>query len=83
MMIYTALRAAMICQACGLDKKIRRVETCRIFCAKATKKIFFAFRNKDSNSNKFYVVTDLDDIYINVYLQILLTLDIRCLFYKQ
>ena len=31
LMIYTALRAVMICQACGLDKKIRQVETCRIF----------------------------------------------------
>ena len=31
LMICTALRAVMICQACGLDKKIRQVETCRIF----------------------------------------------------
>ena len=31
LMIYTTLRAAMICQACGLNKKIRQVETCRIF----------------------------------------------------
>ena len=68
---------------CGLDKKIRQVETCRIFCTKAAKKIFFEVCIKDSNSNEFYVVTDLDDIYINVYLQILLTLDIMCLFYKQ
>ena len=31
MMIYTARCAVMIYQACGLDKKIRQVETCRIF----------------------------------------------------
>ena len=33
-MICTTLRAVMICQACGLDKKIRQVETCRIFWRK-------------------------------------------------
>ena len=50
---------------------------------KGYEKDIFSVCIKDSNSNEFYVVTDLDDIYINVYLQILLTLDIRCLFYKQ
>ena len=54
LMIYAALRASMICQACGLDKKIRQVKSCRIFCIKATKKIFFAFLNKDSNSNGYF-----------------------------
>ena len=37
LMIYAALRASMICQACGLDKKIR--EQCsRIFCHKRDKR---------------------------------------------
>ena len=31
LMIYATLRASMIYQACGLDKKTRQVETCRIF----------------------------------------------------
>ena len=53
------------------------------FLCKGYEKDIFSVCIKDSNSNEFYVVTDLDDIYINVYLQILLTLDIRCLFYKQ
>ena len=39
----------MICQACGLDKKIRQVETCRIFCIKTTKKIIFTVCDKDLN----------------------------------
>jgi hypothetical protein len=30
-MIYTALRAAMICQACGLDKKILKAELSGFF----------------------------------------------------
>ena len=39
----------MIYQVCGLDKKIRQVETCRIFCIKATKNIFIEGCNYDSN----------------------------------
>ena len=41
LMIYTTLRAAMICQACGLDKK-SRILLIRLFCLWATKKIFVA-----------------------------------------
>ena len=37
LMIYTARCAAMICQACGLDKKIRE-QSSRIFCLKRVKR---------------------------------------------
>ena len=67
LMICTALRAAMICQACGLDKKIRQVDTCRIFCAKATKKIFFAFCNKVSNSHG---ITILDNVAFQICIKL-------------
>ena len=39
----------MICQACGLDKKIRQVETCRIFCERAVKRCV----NVGKNSKKY------------------------------
>ena len=58
-MIYTLKRddirfAAMIYQVCDLDKKIlqKRIHFLQCFFIEATKKIFFAFFNKVSNSNE-------------------------------
>ncbi len=48
-MIYAALRASMIYHCFAMDKKIRLVETGRIFCLWAIKKIFLRFLGVDSD----------------------------------
>ena len=56
--IYGVAVTSFICAASGNDvvpfgtnEKILKANAFRIFCIKATKKIFFAFFNKVSNSN--------------------------------
>ena len=54
LMICTALRAAMICQACGLDKKIPKAFAFGIFWRVLTKKMPINLYNHKEIDNHYF-----------------------------